>query len=258
MWELYDDLIEGISGDRIADKIICGAYQTLVVSAGGYGICNTLEDNWRPAILSDKNPGMKLRDLAACVKSWSFTEASIGLAAINAYYNEKSILRANGVEVSDVPHTEDRMRDPFITYQNDIKGKTVTVVGHFPYLEQLFAPVCNLRIIEKFLPRDCDYPEEAADFLLPESDYVFISGYTIVQKQLPRFLSLSGGAHITLVSPAVPMAPVLEKYGVRNLSGFVVNDFAAAERTALGFGRENFHEMGQKINLRLNENGEIL
>jgi uncharacterized protein (DUF4213/DUF364 family) len=250
MWELYDELIEGIDPSATADKIIRGAYQTLVISGEGYGICNTMDDTWRPSVLPSKSLGMPLRDLAACVKSWNFSEASIGLAALNAWYNEKSRLKASGVEVSDLRHTEDRTNDPFITYQRDVRGKTVTVVGHFPYIEQLFAPVCTLRIIEKFMPKDGDYPEQAAEYLLPESDFVFISSYTFVEKQLPRYLELSRGAKVTLVGPATTMAPQLARYGIADLSGFVVKDFPAAERVALGLAGENFHSLGQKISMR--------
>jgi uncharacterized protein (DUF4213/DUF364 family) len=201
-------------------------------------------------ILPEKTLGMPLRELAQAVKSWEFVEAGIGLAAINAWYNDKARLRALGLDIPDRAHVEDRAADPFITMQRDIKGKTVTVVGHFPYIDQLFAPVCDLRVIEKFEPKDGDYPEQAADYLLPESDYVFISSYTLTEKSLPRFLELSRRAYVTLVGPATTVAPVLHNFGVNDIAGFVIKDAAAAENVVRGFGG-NIHKAGQKLNLRL-------
>ena len=249
MWTLYDELIEGIPAEMTVDRLVCGAYQTLVVSGGGYGICNTLNDTRRPDLIPRRPAGMKLRDLAVCAKSFNFVEASIGIAALNAYYNEIDRVRALGIDIPDALHVEDRSYDPFITYQNDIKGKNVTVIGHFPYIDQLFAPVCNLSIIEKFRPERGDYPEQAAEYLLPESDYVFISSYTFAEKSLPRFLQLAGGAHVTVVGPAVTMSPALFRYGADDLSGFVVKDGENAEKNCLGLGG-SMHAVGQKVSVK--------
>ncbi|MDR0904614.1 MAG: DUF364 domain-containing protein [Oscillospiraceae bacterium] len=255
-WELYDALIDGISPNATVDRIICGATRTLVRSGESIGMAGTLEDTWRANMMPEKDVGMPLRELAQCIKSWEYTEAGIGLAAINAWYNTKDKLRRLGLEVSDSASVEDRAADPFITMQRDIKGKTVTVIGHFPYIDQLFAPVCDMRIIEKFSPKDGDYPEQAAEYLLPESDYVFISSYTLAEKTLPRYLELSQNAVVTLVGPATPVAPVLHGFGVRNIAGFAIKDADALERMILT-SCGNTHKTGQKVNLRLGAFGEM-
>ena len=41
------------------------------------------------------------------------------------------------------------MNDPFIMSQKEIRGKKVVTIGHFPYLEKLFEPICELAIIER-------------------------------------------------------------------------------------------------------------
>lgn len=248
-WDLYDALIGGIAEDAIADKIICGTSSTIVRCGDTIGLAATLEDTWRPQMMPNKKAGMPLRELAQCIKSWELTEASIGLAAINAWYNDKERVRALGHEIADRAHTEDRKNDPFITMQRDIKDKTVTVIGHFPYIDQLFAPICDLRVIEKFNPKENDYPDFAADYLLPESDYVFISSYTVAEKTLPRYLELSRNAVVTIVGPATPIAPMLKDYGVNNLAGFVIRDAEMAE-TIVSTSSGNTHKTGQKVNLK--------
>ena len=249
MWELYDELIAGIPENAAVDDMICGISGTYVRSGSGIGIAGTTDETWRGAILPKKALGMPLRELAGCIKSWSFEEAGVGLAAINAWYNDVSRLRALGLNIPDAEHLEDRSADPFITLQRDMKGKNVTVIGHFPYIDQLLAPVCNLSVIEKFYPREGDYPEQAADYLLPDSDYVVISAYTIVEKTLPRFLKACGNAHVTLIGSSSPVTPILRRYGVNDIAGFVVKNSNAARNFSLGFGG-NIHSTGQKINYR--------
>ena len=250
-WDLYDALIDGIPADAVADKIICGYSHCIVRCGDTTGLSGTLDDTWRPQMLPNKKAGMPLRELAQCIKSWELTEASIGLAAINAWYNDKEKVRALGLDIAERAHVEDRAADPFISMQRDIKGKTVTVVGHFPYIDQLFAPICDMRIIEKFHPKENDYPEQAAEYLLPESDFVFISSYTLVEKSLPRYLELSKNAVITLVGPATPIAPVLHSFGAENIAGFVIRDHELAETMVLT-SSGNTHKTGQKVNLKLN------
>jgi uncharacterized protein (DUF4213/DUF364 family) len=251
MWEIYDALIEGIPAESKAEFLACGARHTVVRAAGGgVGVCGTLCATRRSPTPVKKTPGMRLRALAECVKSWEFVEAGLGLAAINAWYNDRERLCALGLDISDRPFVEDRSADPFITLQNEIKGKRVTVVGHFPYIDKLFAPVCDMAIIEKFNPKDGDYPEQAAEFLLPESEYVFISAYTFVEKTLPRYLALSRNAKVTIVGPSTPVAPVLHEFGVHSLAGFCIRDGDAARDIALGHSG-NLHGVGRKVHLKL-------
>lgn len=249
MWELYDALIDEIDADAKVDFFACGSMFAIVRSGEDTGISVVVNETMRPLLVKSKYRGMPLRDLAACIKSWEYYEAALGHAALNAWYNSIPRLRASGLDISDKTYIEDRAADPFINLQRDIKGKNVTVIGHFPYIDQLFAPVCNMSIIEKFDPDEGDYPEQAAEYLLPESDYVFIASYTFVEKTLPRYLELSKNAVVTLVGPATTVAPRLFGFGADYLAGYVIKDSAMAESIALGHGG-NIHATGQKVNLK--------
>ena len=257
MWELYDELIAGVPDGLSADKIINGVQNTLVKSNGNYGFVSTRDVAWQPKLLPKKYEGMPLRELAACIKSWNFAEASIGLAAINAYYNDPETLRGLGVQISSAIQTEDRASDPFISYQNDIKDKNVAVVGRAPYVDKLFAPVCRLFVIEsadvktnrKNQTRDEVYPEQAAEYILPDCDFVFIACAALPDKTLPRYLNLARKARIILVGQGTTLSPVLHRHGVYDLSGFVVKDGESAEKSALGLGG-NTYSFGQKVSLK--------
>jgi uncharacterized protein (DUF4213/DUF364 family) len=249
MWELYDALIEGIDADATADFFACGMKYSFVRSGAGTGIGSTSNTTRRPLLLPNKKKGMPLRALAECIKSWNFAEASLGLAAINAWYNEKERVRGLGLAVSDALHTEDRAADPFIALQREIRGKRVAVVRRFPYIDRLFAPVCELSVIGKFNPEDDDYPEQAAEYILPACDYAFLSSCTLAEKTLPRYLALAKGAHVTLVGPGAPITPILHDFGVDETAGLVVKAGEAAEAIVLGNGGK-IYAAGQKVNLK--------
>lgn len=247
MWEIYDDLINGIPGNYLVDELVCGSDSTYVRSGNGAGVAGYREYETRMPMFTKNLIGTPLRETAACVKSWNFVEASVGLAAINAYYNNPEVARKNGVDFSDNKRIEDRLNDPFITTQREVKDKKAVVVGHFPHIESLLEPICDLSIIE-WDPQEGDYPLTASEFLLPGSDYVYITCASIVDKSLPRLLELSRDAQkITMVGPGTPLAPVLFQYGFAELSGFMIKDNLKAFRITAGAERVKIFTAGQKV-----------
>ena len=246
MWELYDAVIAGIPAEYTVDELILGSYTTYVRSGSGIGVAGTIPGDSRPEIFR-RSLGMPLRELAEAVTSWNYLESSIGLAAINAYYNSPEVAAANGVELAVGHITEDRKNDPFIMSQSRIKNKKVCVLGHFPHLEQLFAPVCDLSIIE-IPPLADDYPEPASDYLIPEADLVFITCASIVYKTLPRYLNLAENAeNVVIVGPSTPLAPALFAFGVDDLSSFVIRDGEHAKLIAQGLDMDRIYATGQKV-----------
>lgn len=249
MWEIYDDLINNIPENLKAEEIIVGHEWTLVRSGNSCGLGAIEPVKTRLPIFSGNLIGRTLKEVAGCIKSWNFVEASIGMAAINAFYNSIDNLMKNGIELPRSNYADDRLKDPFITYQQEIKGKNVSVIGHFPYLETLFAPVCNLTIIETD-PLEGDYPFYACEYFLPEQDYVFITCGSLINKTLPRLLEISKGAKRIMVGPATPMAPQLFTYGIHDLSGFVVKDMTMIIRIVSGAQVGSMYSTGNKVNLK--------
>lgn len=250
MWKLYDDMINAIPKDIIVEDIVVGEHNVFVKSSIGCGNGNTYPDGTRLPEFIKEFKGRKLYEVANCIKSWNLTESGIGLAAINSYYNSEKVVKSRGINLNKNRFMEDRINDPFISYQNDIKGKKVAVVGHFHYLEQLFAPVCDLSIIE---PESIegDFPETAVPYILPEQDFVVLSAYTLQTKDLPWYLELSKNAYVVLVGPTTPIAPMLFDYGVNDLSGFVIREEEECRNIISGNTRNSmFYGTGQKINLK--------
>ena len=258
MWAIYDSLINGIPENLMVDELMNGNGISYVRSGNGSGIAGFRDYQTRAPMFTKNLLGEPLQRVATAVKSWNFVEASLGLAAINAYYNNPETARGNGVNFSDTRWVEDRMNNPFIMSQKEIKGKRVTVIGHFPYLENLFEPVCDLSIIS-WNPLEGDYPFSAIEYLLPECDYVYITSASITDKTLPRILELSKNARrVTIVGPSTPLTPVLFNYGISELSGLIIKDNALAFRIISGAEKVKIYTAGQKVSFHKSENNSAI
>ena len=248
MWEIYDALIDEIPDDLTVDEIVIGNYMTYVRSNGGSGAAPFRNYTERAPQYDGNKLDLSLKEAAKLVKSWNFMEASVGNAALLAYYNHPDRVRAAGILSSDKNRVEDRLKDPFINSQNEIKGKKVCVVGHFPLIENLFEPVCDLSIIE-WNPDLGDYPYTACDYLIPECEYVYLTSASIGDKSLPHLLELSENAKkITIVGPSTPLAEQFFDFGVDDLSGFVILDNELAKRIVAGVEFQRIYESGKKVN----------
>lgn len=220
MWEIYDELINEIPDNLTVLECMIGNSWTLIRSERGLGMAMTDRGGNIDTILHDIS-GMKLKKLAAYSKSWNMLEASIGLSAINSAFNNPQLVSAISKEPvvkSDNPGKY----NAFKILEPDIIGKKVAVIGHFKGIENLKS-VCELSILER-QPQAGDYPDPACEYLLPEQDYVFITGTTFINKTIPRLLELAKNAQTILVGPSVPISNVLYKYGVNFIAGFVIID----------------------------------
>ncbi len=255
---LYDELIEGIPEDLPVDDVYCSHFMAVVVSGEGMGL-GEFPDYFdtRPMIESGDKSKLTLKQLAKGIKSWNLTEAALGQAAINAYYNSVEQAEKNGLNITGSLFSEDRNADPFITYQKAVRGKKVTVVGHFPYLSELFGPVCDLSILEAS-PDVGDYPVQAADYLIPGSDFVFLGPLTLIDKSLPHYLDLAGDAFIGMVGPASTLSTILFKYGIDEMDGFVVKDKGIARLVTKEIRNGKIYHSGQKVSLRKTEYEEFI
>lgn len=258
MKSLYDALIEGIPEDLKPEDVMCTHYGAIVRLGDNVGISEFREEpDTRPMIETGNRLEMSLRELAEGIKSHNIVEATIGHAAINAYYNSPEMAKTNGLFLTDSLYSEDRQSDPFISLQKEMSGKKVVLVGHFPFVDQLLKPICDLYIIEQ-RPYTGDYPEQASEYLLPQADYAFFGPLTISDHRLPRLLELAKDAYVGIVGPVATLSPILFDYGVDEIDGFVVKDPALAERITKEQQVRKIYSAGQKVSLRKAEYLEFI
>ena len=244
-WQLYDELIAGIPEEPTVVSYQGGYNWSRVLSSeGSVGLAMTIPVTTRPALFKGESlTGLPLRRAAELVKSWNYVEAAIGLAAINSWYNQPQRAERCGFIH---PEVSDQVREAFDVYAEEVQGKKVTIVGHFPFIEKRFAGRCTLSILER-APEMGDYPDPACEYILPEQDYVFITGSTFVNKTLPRLLELSRQARVVLVGPSTPLAPLLFERGVYGLSGFVTTDPERLENALWGASSMTLFQAGWMV-----------
>jgi len=157
---------------------------------------------------------MSAIELARFALSDDIAKASLGIGAIN------SLIRIDGEEEADLDGLQ-------LVYDLG-KGKNISVIGHFPFLERLGAIARNLWIIEKH-PRPGDMTVEEGKACLPKSDIVVISGTTLINHTLDGILGLCRPNSVRMMlGPSTPMTPILFDYGIDILSGSTVTDTQTA------------------------------
>jgi uncharacterized protein (DUF4213/DUF364 family) len=244
-WLFYDTLLSLIPEGSKVKSCVMGRYWVVVESdSGGFGLAHCLKQDI-PSSAPDPASlvGQSLAEVAKMVKSWDYTVAAIGLAAINSVANA----RLSSI-VAEKPQADPVGDCAFDFFLERIRGRKVTVVGHFPNLERV-AKVAQLTILERH-PQPGDLPDPAAEYVLDEQDAVFLTGTTIINKTLPRLLELSQGKDVFLVGPSVPMFPELFKFGFASLSGTLIANFKSmSSAVSEGMSEEIFHHGGLMINL---------
>ena len=231
MWRLYDALIEGIDGSLRVDYACCGAWRAWVESDGRAGLASLLLPGRVTAIPTgelSQYRGKKLRDIAALAKSWDAREASLGVAAINAFYNDIRLLEHSDAKLFPIGGKDG---DVFVNMLPWAKGKRVATVGHFSGIDRMYGPVCDFTVFERE-PRPGDLPDTAEEYLLPQMDLVFITGMALTNKTLPRLLQMASGCQVVMTGPSTPLSDILFDFGIDIVSGLAVDDTASG-RTAI-------------------------
>lgn len=158
------------------------------------------------------------QELAAWLASDNLLEASVGIAALNSLVivdDERVHKNLNAAEV----------------IAEKAAGRNLVVVGHFPFVSRIKPLMRNLWVIEKN-PFDDDYPESAAQDLIPQADVVAITGTAFINHTIEGLLALCRpDAQVMILGPSTPLMPVLFDHGIDYLSGSRVIDESAAIRT---------------------------
>jgi uncharacterized protein (DUF4213/DUF364 family) len=148
-------------------------------------------------------------ELAEYARSWNLVEASIGVAAINSMVKPCGKADVNAL---------DRIMEMG-------KDKKIIMVGQFPMIDEIRSISRELWVLEAdptlINPKSGIITEAAAEYLIPDSDMVIITGSTLINKSMERFLRLSKAAkaYTILMGPSTPMCDVLFDQGVNMLAG---------------------------------------
>lgn len=211
---IYDSLIKGIPECVTASFVAVGPHITIVESDGFTGIAGTVIDENRPRTESAPYSGKSLRSLAELIYSWNFTEASIGLAAICAFYNRTD----TGVSAS------------FRYLKRETSGKYVVITKQAPYITKHLSD-CQLSAVSR-TPEIGEFLYTATEELCPKADYVILDGDAIVSKELPHLMEISKSSELILAGFGVPLSDVFRKQGI-STAALCVTDIKRCRELAL-------------------------
>lgn len=228
MWEIYDSLIDEIPGSITVTGVVEGEVWTAVrTSRDTVGIAMTTDRECTGRIIADESyVGRTLREVAGLVKSWNLREASIGMAAVNAYYNTKDRLDRLDLRQKQEGHS---------TFGMDVAGKNIVMIGALKSRKVLEAQGAKVTVLEREDKPDT-LPDSAAEYVVPGCDILVITASAFINKTLPRLLELGRGSVVVVAGPSAPMAPQLVGHGIDRVAGMAVTkcaqmfDFAASGR----------------------------
>jgi len=248
-WEFYDHLIDyAYSHQQIVEAII-GTTWTLCRSESGCGLAMSPPFVTRTLPWSGEIAGMPLYDLQRWVRHWQPHQAALGMAAINASLGLSGSMAHNSVLIdNDAPPN----LAVFDHFRPLIQGKRSIVIGRYPGMEQRYREQFDYVVIERLNihEQDCgEYPDPACEYLLPDADWVFLTGTSIINKTFPRLAQLASNAKLVLMGPSVPWMRELKEYGVDYLAGIEVVNEAALRQTVQEGGGTRIFDAGVRYRI---------
>lgn len=211
--EILNSILADIRNDAPVQEVRRGLHWTAVVSRG-CGLASTVSHGGCSHGAGEGMEGsfttMSALELARLSLGEDMARVTLGIAAINS--------------LMDIDPDKYDNVDGLQIIKKISKGKNISVIGHFPYLDSLAEEAENLWIIEKE-PQPGDHTEENGKELIPQSDIVVITSTTLINKSLPGILALCKPNSVKmLLGPSTPLSPVLFEYGIDILSGSVVTE----------------------------------
>jgi len=216
--EIYDLLLD-VTGDNkaVVEDFLVGLTWTYCRSEAT-GLCMTSELRDRsfdwPGSIKDQSIGK----LASLITDWHAMKSSMAMAAIN------SVVNTNLPDNSNILSPESNSANLAVLnhFLPHIINKQSVVIGRYPGLEAL-QKEHSLQVVE-INPGPNDLPAQAVEYVLPNAEWVFLTGTSIANKTFPRLMELSKNATVVLMGPSVPWLEELSEFGVDFLAGVTVQD----------------------------------
>ena len=217
--EFYDLLLDYAQAPAPIEEVIIGLVWTFC-RAEDTGLCMSPGSYTRTLPWAGAVKGMRLAQVANWVREFDPYRAAIGMAAVNAALSSLGA-RPDGCRLEPDPNAASNLA-VFQHFLPQLHDQNVVVIGRYPGLHE-FASSHGLRL--SILERDLgpgDLPDTAAEFLLPEADWVFLTSSSIANKTFPRLAELARPATTVLMGPTTPWLPDLCHFGIDYLAGIDV------------------------------------
>jgi uncharacterized protein len=209
---LIEALLDSLAGDATV-RDARSSRNRIAVWSRHCGLASTLasaDSADAAAIDAARLIGRGARELARLALSDDPLDAALGMAAVNSL-----------LDVDESRCEERNGRDILIEHA---PGKSVALVGHFPFVPELREVARELLVLELRL-RPGDLPATEAARVIPEAEVVAVTGTAFVNHTIEALLSYCRPeTQVIIIGPTAPLSPVLFDYGVDVISGARVTD----------------------------------
>lgn len=236
--QIYELLLDYGNSQTMVKEIIIGLTWTLCLGEG-IGLCMSPAIPTRTLFWSGTLVNKTIAELAPWLNSWEPYNATVAIAAINSVINTQSPLLE---QAQPLPSKGQKNLAVFEYFLPMIQGQKVSVIGRYPGLSD-YEKEFDLKVIER-QPSPEDFPDTAAEFLLPESDWVFLTATSIVNKTFPRLVELSQNAKLVLMGPTTPWLSEMAEMGIDYLAGVAITNPKALRQTVAEGGGRRIFETG--------------
>lgn len=183
-----------------------------------------------------------LATLSGWLREFDPYQATLGMAAVNAALNHLPS-RVPGTILEPLEDKENNL----VVFQHFlplIRGQKIVVIGRYPGLDAFAVREgLDLSILERN-PQASDFPDPAAEFLVPDADWVFLTATTLPNKTFPRLAELARPAKTVLMGPTTPWVPDLYHFGIDYLAGVEIHDSDVLVRTVCEGGGTRIFDHG--------------
>jgi Uncharacterized conserved protein len=215
---VHELLLDHAVGRQYLQRLVIGLVWTLCQGEHSSGLAMSPHFATRTLPWSGRLQGQPLSELTGWVRDKDLHCAAVGLSAINACLVEQML--PDSVMLPPSPHGANLT--VFEHFLPQLRGRKVAVIGHYPGIER-YREAMQLSVLE-LQPQDGDLPASAAEFILPESDWVFLTASSLVNKTFARLAELSIAATTVLMGPSLPWLPQWHEFGIDYLAGVEVLD----------------------------------
>ena len=240
--KLYELLIDHASSDAKVTEFTLGLVWS-VCKTQQLGLAMSPSTPTRTLSWPGTLVGKTIRELAKWIIEWEPYAATVGMAAINCSLNRFEL--PAGITLLS---TSDKANlAVFEHFLPRLTGKKVVVIGRYPGIET-YNNALNLTILERQV-QGSDLPDPAAEYILPEADWVFITASSITNKTFPRIAELAKNAKSVLMGPTLPWMPQWHEYHIDYLAGLEIVDPVTLYQTAAEGGGVRIFENGARYRI---------
>lgn len=215
--DILNDLLATLPDGRVAHVNIGLHWTAVVIEVEGQrccGLASTLHNDHSHGVPDIPQAGelesLSGLELANFMLEKQPTMASVGMAAINALLPKQA-------NTWVTLNAEDVIAEKGA-------GKSVVLIGHFPFVQRLEPEVGSLTVLE-LEPRPGDLPVSAARDVIPKADVLAITSMTLLNHTLQGLLVYANpDAKVIMLGPTTPLSPVMFEHGIDLLCGAVVSE----------------------------------